>query len=66
VIAESFHALIVFAAAVLPWLAVFGPIVYLLVKWRRKKKREKREGVGEADARNGETEDGKVEKKEQQ
>ena len=66
VIADSFHALIVFAAVVLPWLAVFGPIVYLLVKWRRKKKKEKREDAGEADAGQGETEDGKVEKKEQQ
>jgi len=66
VIADSFHALIVFAAVVLPWLAVFGPIVCLLVKWRRKKKKEKREDAGEADAGQGETEDGKVEKKEQQ
>jgi len=41
VVAESLHALIVFVAGVLPWLAVFGPIVYLFVKWRRKKKREK-------------------------
>jgi hypothetical protein len=56
VVADSLHALIVFVAGVLPWLAVFGPIVYLLVKWRRKKKREKIERVGNEEARRSEAE----------
>jgi hypothetical protein len=63
VIADSLHALIIFVAGVLPWLAVFGPIIYLLVKWRRKKKREKIAKAGTAEAQQGEVnrEQGKAE-----
>jgi hypothetical protein len=56
VIADSLHALIIFVAGVLPWLVVFGPILYLLVKWRRKKKREKIAKAGTAEAPQGEAE----------
>ena len=63
VIADSLHALIIFVAGVLPWLVVFGPIIYLLVKWRRKKKREKIAKAGTAEAQQGEVnrEQGKAE-----
>jgi hypothetical protein len=63
VIAISLRALIVFVAGVLPWLAVFGPIFYLFVKWRRKKKREKIDKAGNTEAQQGEVnrEQGKAE-----
>jgi hypothetical protein len=57
VIADSLHALIIFVAEALPWLAVFGPIAYLLVVRRRKKRRAKKESVGKTEARLGEAED---------
>lgn len=53
-VAGSLHALIVFVAGVLPWLVVFGPIVYLSVKWRRKKKREEPGKSAAADSCRGE------------
>ncbi len=53
-VAGSLHALIVFVAGVLPWLAVFGPIVYLSVKWRRKKAREEAGKSASADSCRGE------------
>jgi hypothetical protein len=57
VIADSIHALIVFVAVLLPWLVIIGPIVYLLVNRRRKKKRAERERIGQADTRPGEAEE---------
>ncbi len=36
VVADSLHALIVFAAAVLPWLAVLVPVGWLFIKWKKK------------------------------
>lgn len=54
VIADSLRALIVFVAGILPWLAVFGPIMYLIVKWRRKKKRVKGIQAGKREALHGE------------
>jgi len=39
-IADSFHSLILFVAVILPWLVVFGPIAYLVVKRRRKKRQQ--------------------------
>lgn len=38
---DSFAFLIIFLGAVLPWLAVFGPLIYLYVRFRRKKRQYK-------------------------
>jgi hypothetical protein len=63
VIADSLHALIVFVAVILPWLAIFGPLVYLLVIRRRKKKRAKEAGEGKGEARISGAEGGESEGK---
>jgi Domain of unknown function (DUF4349) len=35
---DSLHSLIIFLGAIIPWLAVFGPLAYIYVRKRRKKR----------------------------
>jgi hypothetical protein len=39
IVAGSLKVLILFAAAILPWLAIFLPLIYFFISWRRKRRR---------------------------